>query len=416
MATLSKNMGSQLDPRVVPASLIDLLECLQVAGHEAFCVGGSVRDLIMGRQLHDWDVATSAEPHEVASLFSKVVKTGIAHGTVTVISDDTAYEVTTYRIDVGCSDGRRPDDVQFTRSLTEDLKRRDFTMNAMAWNPLNGMFVDPHEGCSDIAAKTIRAVGNPLDRLTEDGLRSLRGVRFAATLGFSLETNLMNALPLTLGVFEQVSVERIWQELKKLLVGGEAESALHILHDCGMWSTFWSPTLMEASAGLNALPSSLTLRLTHLFRHESKIFRSAAKKLKLPKKIIEQVAHLLTHYAETFDPNMSQLEAMRLRARLGTDVLTHVSQLAIGDERPGRHTLVQAFLARIEAPPFSGAPTSIRALPIDGRWIQSQFGIKPSPQIGLLLMHCLEGVWQQPELMTIEGCHGLITSHLEETS
>lgn len=416
MARISETARAQLDHGVVPISLVELLQCLQSAGHEAFCVGGSVRDLIMGRVIHDWDVATSAEPAEVVALFPKVVKTGIDHGTVSVIFNSMSYEVTTYRIDVGCSDGRRPDGVQFTRSLEEDLKRRDFTMNAMAWDPISGTFVDPHFGCRDIEARVIRAVGDPLARLSEDGLRSLRGVRFASTLGFRLEPELLQALPGSLSVFRQVSVERIWQEMRKLLVGPHVEDALRILHDCGMWTTFWPVSLIESSRGLSRLPNLVELRLAHLFRHESGAFRGCGSRLKLPKKLIDQVAHLLKHYSASFDPGMSQVEVMRLRASLGLSCLPQIESLAMTDERTDRLVCVQAFLALIKQPPFAGAPISISALPIDGRWIQTKFEIKPSPMIGRLLSHCLEGVWRNPKLMNIDGCYSLIESYLEQAS
>ncbi len=416
MVIMSDSVRGRLDRGAVPPSLMDLLGRLVSAGYEAYCVGGSVRDMIMGRPVHDWDVTTSAHPEEVVRLFPKVIKTGIAHGTVTVILESESYEVTTYRIDVGCTDGRRPDGVEFTRNLEEDLKRRDFTMNAMAWNPLDGTFVDPHGGCSDIQTRIIRAVGDPVARLSEDGLRSLRGVRFAGTLGFALDPHLLDALRGTVDVFKQVSVERIWQEMGKLLVGSCVLPSLEILRESGMWAVFWPEAVLDSSPGLTELPDTVELRMAHLFRHNSSLFLPAGRALKLSKRIMERVTHLLRGYEPDFDPQMSRLDAMRLRSQLGLDTLSDLQHLAQVDGREGRSHLVETFLARIGRTPFVEAPISVKELPVNGKWIQDTFMLKPSRQIGVLLTHCLEGVWINPDLRSEEGCRQLIQDALERSS
>lgn len=201
----------------IPQKAAQILKTLNAAGYEAYVVGGCVRDSILGREPGDWDITTSALPEQVKELFRRTVDTGIQHGTVTVMMDKEGFEVTTYRVDGEYHDGRHPDAVTFTRSLEEDLKRRDFTINAMAYHPEHGL-VDLFGGMEDIGKRIIRCVGNPVERFTEDALRMLRAVRFSAQLGFTVEENTKAALARMSGNLEHVSVERIQTELVKLLV------------------------------------------------------------------------------------------------------------------------------------------------------------------------------------------------------
>ncbi len=193
---------------------------LHKAGYEAYAVGGCVRDMIMGRACQDTDITSSALPEEVKDVFSdfRTVDTGIKHGTVTVIINGTPLEITTYRIEKGYSDGRHPDKVIFTRNLEEDLKRRDFTVNSIAYSPEKG-FIDPFGGKEDIKRKIIRCVGNPTERFTEDSLRILRGLRFSSVLGFEIEENTAEAMRECKELLNSVSKERIFSELSKLLCG-----------------------------------------------------------------------------------------------------------------------------------------------------------------------------------------------------
>ena len=201
----------------IPQKAAQILRTLNAAGYEAYVVGGCVRDSILNRVPGDWDITTSALPEQVYELFHRTVDTGIQHGTVTVMMDKEGFEVTTYRVDGEYHDGRHPDAVTFTRSLEEDLKRRDFTINAMAYHPEHGL-VDLFGGMEDIDQKIIRCVGNPVERFTEDALRMLRAVRFSAQLGFTVEENTKAALARMAGNLEHVSAERIQTELVKLLV------------------------------------------------------------------------------------------------------------------------------------------------------------------------------------------------------
>ena len=172
---------------MVPGAVREILKTLQDAGYEAYIVGGCVRDAILGLEPKDWDITTSALPEQVKSLFSNTVDTGIQHGTVMVIRHGTGYEVTTYRIDGEYKDGRHPENVVFTRSLAEDLKRRDFTINAFAYSPEKGV-VDMFDGLEDLENRLIRCVGDPNARFSEDALRIMRAVRFSAQLAFKIET------------------------------------------------------------------------------------------------------------------------------------------------------------------------------------------------------------------------------------
>ncbi len=193
------------------------LDTLRGNGFSAYPVGGCVRDTLLGRTPGDWDVATSARPEQTQSLFPRTVPTGIAHGTVTVLLEDTPLEVTTFRREEGYGDGRHPDRVSFDVGLTADLARRDFTVNAMAFGP-DGEVIDPYGGQADLSSRLIRAVGDPERRFAEDALRILRAIRFAAQLGFSLEENTARAMEVCAPGLYQVSAERIVAELHKTLL------------------------------------------------------------------------------------------------------------------------------------------------------------------------------------------------------
>lgn len=203
-----------------PESVLSILRILKENSYEAYAVGGCVRDSILGAEPKDWDIATSALPEEVKALFAKTADTGLKHGTVTVIADHGAFEITTFRIDGRYEDGRRPSRVEFTGRLEDDLRRRDFTMNAMAWNEERGI-VDPFGGTRDIGAGLVRAVGEPEERFREDALRMLRAVRFCARLGFAIENGTLKAIRHNAALIRNVSGERIREELTGILTAGD---------------------------------------------------------------------------------------------------------------------------------------------------------------------------------------------------
>ncbi len=220
----------------IPKNAETILHILENAGYEAYVVGGCVRDSILGRKPDDWDITTSAKPELVKELFHRTVDTGLQHGTVTVLMEKEGYEVTTYRVDGEYEDGRHPKEVTFTASLEEDLKRRDFTINAMAYNPSGGL-VDLFGGLEDIDRKIIRCVGDPLERFTEDALRIMRAVRFSAQLGFSIEEETRKALKVLAPNLKHVSAERIQVELVKLLMSPHPDY-LRTAYEAGITAEF----------------------------------------------------------------------------------------------------------------------------------------------------------------------------------
>lgn len=216
----------------IPEKVNYIINELNRHGFEAYAVGGCVRDMVLGRTPQDWDITTSATPQEVKSIFRRTVDTGIEHGTVTVLIDKDHYEVTTYRIDGVYEDNRHPKEVSFTLSLKEDLKRRDFTINAMAYNEASG-FVDLFGGLDDIRAGIIRCVGSASERFDEDALRILRAVRFSAQLGFDIEEETMRAICEKAPKLRNISAERIREELTKLLLS-EHTDRLRTLYESGI--------------------------------------------------------------------------------------------------------------------------------------------------------------------------------------
>ncbi|MGL4799098.1 MAG: CCA tRNA nucleotidyltransferase [Cellulosilyticaceae bacterium] len=199
----------------IPRDAQFIIEALEKEGYEAYVVGGCVRDMLMGREPNDWDITTSATPEQVKSVFKRTYDTGIAHGTVTVIVDKEHYEVTTYRIEGEYKDCRRPDSVSFVEDITLDLSRRDFTMNAIAYHPVRG-FVDPYNGQKHIEAHCIKSVRDAKERFTEDALRILRAVRFAAQLGFDIDANTIAGIKACRPLLANISKERIRDEFVKI--------------------------------------------------------------------------------------------------------------------------------------------------------------------------------------------------------
>ena len=229
----------KVDIQSVPlfVSALPVLQTLKEAGHEAVFVGGSVRDLVLGKEISDVDIATSATPEEVKSLFSHTVDVGIEHGTVLVLHHYDSYEVTTFRTEGTYQDFRHPDSVTFVRSLEEDLMRRDFTINALAVNDKEEI-VDYFGGIEDLEREIIRCVGNPMERFNEDALRMMRAVRFAGQLGFSIESDTFNAIRTLKANLERVAVERMKVEFEKMILSPHRDLAFkafvesELYHSC----------------------------------------------------------------------------------------------------------------------------------------------------------------------------------------
>ncbi len=233
----------------IPKELQKMNSLFEEAGFEAYLVGGAVRDEFMGKGAHDWDVATNAKPEEVITIFHRVIPTGIKHGTVTVHFMKQAIEVTTFRTESDYSDGRHPDKVEYAGHIEEDLSRRDFTMNAMAASLKDGHIVDPYGGAEDIQKKTIRAVGQPVERFMEDGLRPVRAVRFASQLGFKIEENTWAAI-LREDILKKsagISLERFRDEFCKILLSPVPSVGLKLLEESGLLKIF-VPELLQGRA------------------------------------------------------------------------------------------------------------------------------------------------------------------------
>lgn len=216
----------------IPPQVNRAIEILNRRGHSAFVVGGAVRDILMGAPAHDWDIATSSPPEETLEAFSdfRTIETGLKHGTVTVIIDGMNLEITTFRIERGYSDNRHPDSVYFSRRIDDDLSRRDFTVNAIAYSPQTG-FTDPFGGRKDIEQGIIRCVGNADKRFGEDALRILRALRFSSTLGFEIADDTAESIHKNFALLEHISAERIFSEMSKLLCGKNAGKILREFDD-----------------------------------------------------------------------------------------------------------------------------------------------------------------------------------------
>ena len=240
----------------LPTKVKQIISRLEKADFEAYAVGGCVRDSILKRSPEDWDITTSAKPEEVKKLFSTTIDTGLQHGTVTVVIEKEGFEVTTFRLDGDYTDGRHPDRVAFTSSLTEDLRRRDFTINAMAYSEKTGL-IDEFDGERDLEDGVIRAVGEAKERFSEDALRMLRAIRFAGQLNFKIEEKTFDAIKELSPNISKVSVERIAKELEKLLLSGNPEY-IALVYETGIFSVIASEVAMlfengEISASIKVL-------------------------------------------------------------------------------------------------------------------------------------------------------------------
>ena len=402
-----------------PAPLLDVLRRLAAADHPSWVVGGAVRDLLLHRKRDatDFDVATPATPEEVTALFPRVIPTGVAHGTVTVLAGDERIEVTTFRGEGAYVDGRRPESVTFHRDLEADLARRDFTMNAMAYDPLGHAFADPSGGLADIRRRRIRAVGDPAARFGEDGLRPLRAVRFAAQLGYALDPRTRAAIPDALEVVRKVSVERVAEELSRLVVAPHAGPALALLSRSGLLAVavpelaaLPRATLAHAGAVLQATPAEPPLRFAALLHP---LGAQAAERvllgLRLPRRLAEEAAALIGAHAcralrpAPVDP-ATPAEVRRLLAAVGRERIGAVLALATAEARalpPGRRARAAAAGARrlaerVRAVLAEAPPLSTPELALDGRAVMALLGAGPGPHVGEALRHLLDQVLADP--------------------
>jgi tRNA nucleotidyltransferase (CCA-adding enzyme) len=397
-----------------------VLRRLGEAGHRSWIVGGAVRDLLLHRprEAADFDVATPATPQEVMALFPKVVPTGIEHGTVTVVTGGHAIEVTTFRGEGPYVDGRRPESVTFHRDLEADLERRDFTMNALAWDPLGGEFRDPHGGRADMGRRTVRAVGEAEERFAEDGLRPMRAVRFAAQLGYDLAPSTRRAIPAALPVVGKVAIERISEELTRLVVAPDAPRAIFLMRTTHLLGTVLPefaalPVQVQDHAArvLGALPADPALRFAGLLHP---LGADAAERvlegLRQPRRISEEAGALIRVHAcrlGTHGPVLPPApeDVRRWLSRAGPERASEL--LALADAEAHGVSSRDAPLARAELKELQAMlaqiiherpPLTTQDLAIDGRRAMEVLGAPPGPHVGEAIRHLLDRVLVDPEL------------------
>lgn len=312
--------------KVVPAAVITVCQTLRDSGYEAWIVGGAVRDLVLGKTPDDWDVASDALPEAVLGVFEKTIATGLAHGTVTAIvgrgREREQVEITSFRGEGAYSDSRRPDSVHFGVPLDEDLLRRDFVVNAMAYDPINRVIHDPLGGVSDLQNKILRAVGVAAERFDEDGLRVMRAVRFVSTLGFSLDADTEQAISSALEALSKVAQERVRVELWKLLSGKAPSEALDIAMQQGVVNVVL-PELMHidfesALMQLSQLPRDPIVRLAALVAEvEVSAVDTLLRRIKTSNEDRQRIVAMLRYQGEFSKASSSDFELRKHLSRVG---------------------------------------------------------------------------------------------------
>ncbi len=430
----------------VPADVERVLARLEQAGHEAFVVGGKVRDAVRGIDSPGkWDLTTSATPEEIQGLFRRSYY--LNHfGTVTVRSGDEEVEVTTYRTEAEYTDHRRPDHVTFTRSLHDDLSRRDFTMNAMAWRPpaagKPGELVDPFGGQRDLDARVVRAVGEPRERFKEDALRMLRAVRFATLLGFTIDPRTADAIRESAPLATTLSGERIQQEIVKILSAPKPSVAFRMLSDLGLLAVFFpeleiAKTIPQDKAvaqdvfehsivTADATPSDdLVLRLAgllhdigkpetfadgHFHQHEfvgEAKARDILRRWRFDKETITQVTHLIRNHMFWYQTDWTGSAVRRFVRKVGLENIPALFALRKADNigsgaRSPRMYHLESLWERVQEEIRAASAFSLRDLTVDGNDVMKELGIPPSPRVGQILNELFERVTEDPNLNTRE--------------
>lgn len=423
----------------LPAGAENIIRTLEDHGHEAFVVGGCVRDCVLGLEPQDWDITTDAKPSEVKRLFSRTVDTGIKHGTVTVLLGDGAYEVTTYRIDGKYSDGRHPDSVTFTPSLEEDLKRRDFTINAMAYSDSRGL-QDLFGGAEDLKAHVIRAVGDPEERFKEDALRMMRAVRFAARFGFEIEDDTYRAISDLHELLSKVSYERIRDEFTKTLLTDNPDY-VKIMRETGLIHIFipeWDQMVIPQNtihhiynvedhtmSVLRLIPKDRVLRLsaffhdigkpesrttdengTDHFKHHPErgavITADVMRRLRFDKDTIKKCVTLVRWH--DLRPNDSDEAVREAVSEIGKDAFPDLFVLKRADilsqsayKRAEKLAMIDMFERRYNDIIARHDPLSIGDLEISGKDIMD-LGVKKGPSIGRILSELLSIAIKDPSV------------------
>ena len=408
----------------IPENAAVILKGLSEAGYEAYVVGGCVRDSLLGREPKDWDITTSARPEQVKAVFAHTIDTGIEHGTVTVMVGKEGYEVTTYRIDGEYEDSRHPKEVRFTSQLLEDLKRRDFTINAMAYNPDKGI-VDAFDGIGDLTRKIIRCVGVPQERFDEDALRIMRAVRFSAQLGFEIDGPTKAAITEKAQQLENISAERIQMELVKILVSDHPEY-MRLACDLGITAVvlpeydrirgvsqhtpnhIYDVEEHTLRAMMNIVPDKV-LRLTMLMHDFGK--PDVKKVVKGGREIFYKHPEVSAAYAEKimrrlkFDNDTrTEVSVRRALNRVGQDIFEDFIKVQHADIEAKNPAVIPDKLALLAAKEKTyhrviseGQCFTVRQLAIGGLDL-IRAGIEPGPLLGAVLDKLTEAVIDDPEL------------------
>lgn len=426
---------------ILPEKVKYIIKTITEAGYEAYVVGGCVRDSILGRMPEDWDITTSAKPHEVKALFRRTIDTGIQHGTVTIMLEKEGFEVTTYRIDGKYEDSRHPREVTFTPNLTEDLRRRDFTINAMAYNEESGL-IDIFGGMQDIEQKIIRCVGNAEERFTEDALRIMRAIRFSAQLGYSIEVQTCEAIHRLASNLCNISAERIQVELVKLLVSPHPDY-LRNAYEMGVTKVFFPEfdRMMETeqnhphhmySVGEHTLHSlgeveaDKELRLTMLFHDIGKpdtltvdedgtthfhghpilgedITKKVLRRLKFDNDTISTVSRLVRYhdYGNGVDPDMRIVR--RGIHKIGEDIFPKQIKVRYADicaqsayQKQEKFDLLKKWERLYYEIVQQSQCVSLKTMAVTGSDLIAA-GMKPGKEIGTMLSELLELVLENPE-------------------
>lgn len=435
----------------IPQGAAWVLEKLHAAGYEAYVVGGCVRDSLLGRVPDDWDITTSAKPEQVKMVFRRTVDTGIQHGTVTVMVGREGYEVTTYRIDGEYADGRHPKQVTFTASLPEDLCRRDFTINAMAYSPSEGL-VDEFDGIGDLHRGIIRAVGDPVLRFTEDALRMMRAVRFSAQLNYRMEEATREGIRLLAPNLRKVSAERIRVELEKLLLSPHPEK-LRDAWELGLLDQFLPELSVCMTCGQNnphhrysvgehilhavmEAPADKVLRLTmllhdigkpvlkttdeqgvdHFHGHAQESARMAdriLRGLKYDNQTRETVVRLVSWHDRKLGDTPADIR--RSISDLGADLFPLLLEVKTADvlaqsdwEREEKLEKISFWRRAYEEILQRGDCLSLKELSVTGKDLMEQ-GVRPGRGMGEILHRMLEDVLENPEHNTREYLLGTWT-------
>jgi len=397
-----------------------IISTLETAGYAAYAVGGCIRDAIRNVIPKDWDVTTSATPKQAKELFTRTVDTGIKHGTITVLLDSLPYEVTTFRIDGEYLDSRRPQSVEFTTDIAEDLSRRDFTMNAIAYSPTAGI-VDPFGGQEDIEQKLIRCVGSPLLRFNEDALRMLRAIRFSATTGFCVDGDILAAISALKSNLQNISPERIREELSKLITSPNPQ-VVNLLHETGLLPYVlcgrkYEGDLAKVISWLEKCPPVETMRVALFLhstgddienilrdlRYDNKSIKETSLYVKmLPTPIPHnrvQIKKLLRHIPQEFLENLLTLQSISI---YDSPVATtnHASTItAIRKEITDIITSEECF--------------SLPQLAVSGGDLL-EIGIPPGEKMGDMLEFLLDKVTHTPKLNTKETLTSIAKQHKKD--